>query len=114
VGGGAEPEKPRELIAEAAQVLAQLLSGKQGSVGTLARGVADETRAAAQQHDGPVAVELQVSQQHDRHQVAELQAGRRSVEAAVGGDRSLGEMGLEARRRLLREAAPVELLEEIG
>src|SRR2546430_4295130 len=35
------------------------------------------------QHDGLVAGELEVPQQHDRHEIAELQAGCGRIEAAV-------------------------------
>ena len=49
--------------------------------------VADARGAAAHQHDGLVAAALQQAQQHDRQQVADMQAVRRQVEARIGGKR---------------------------
>src|SRR6266705_294223 len=64
-------------------------------------------------HDGLVAGELEMPQQHDRHEIAELQAGCGRIEAAV--HRAM--LGREVRPDLLRgvvdETAPLELREEV-
>ena len=109
-----EVEEPLHLVAHALQVLADLFFRQQRALGALAGGIADEAGAAAHHDDGPVAGALQLQQQHDRHEVAELQAGRRRIEAAVRADRSLGEVGLEAGRRVVDEAPPLQFGEEVG
>ena len=48
--------------------------------------VADLGGAAAHQHDGPMSGSLQVAQQHDLHEAADVQAVGRRVEADVGRD----------------------------
>src|SRR5439155_2560503 len=81
-------------------------------VGLAAR-VADHPGAAAHECDGAVAGQLELPQQHDRHQVAELQARRRGIESAVEGVTSGGEVSVELARVLVHEASPLELCKEI-
>ena len=102
----AELQEPRHLIALALQVLADLLLGEQRALARLPRWIADQSGSPTHQDDRPVAGALQIGEQHQRHQVADLQAGGGGVEAAVGGDRPAREVGFEARRRLLDEPAP--------
>jgi hypothetical protein len=54
-------------------------------------------------------------QKHQGDEIAELQARRGGVEAAVDGHGALVlEMFLESRRRLVQEAAPLELRHKPG
>ena len=112
-GTGAEFQKPRGLVAHAMHVLADFFLGEQRALARLPRGIADQAGPAAHQHDRPMAGALQIGEQHQRHEIAELQRGCRRVEAAVGGDRSLGEMGGEAGRPLLDEASPLQFLQHV-
>src|SRR5438093_13319544 len=68
---------------------------------------------AAHQHDGFVAGELEVPQQHDRHEIAELQAGRGRIEPAVHGAALRAEVRRDFLRGVVDEPAPLELSEEV-
>ena len=109
-GPGAELEKARHLIALVLQVVTDLFFRKQRPLACFAGWIADQSGATTHQHDRPVPAALQIGEQHQRHEIAKLQRRRRGIEAAVGGDRPLGEMRGEAGRRLLDEPAPLELL----
>ena len=113
-GPGVEVEEPRHLVAHALDVLGDLLRREQRALGAFPRRVADQAGAAPHHHDGPVPRELQLQQQHDRHQVAELQARRRRIEAAVRAHRPFGQVSLEAGRRVVDEAPPLQFGEEVG
>jgi chaperone required for assembly of F1-ATPase len=58
-------------------------------------------------------VELKMPEQHQRHQVAELQAGCGGIETAVHRVPLFREVALEVLRGVVHEAAPRELSEEI-
>ena len=108
-----EVEKAAHLIALALQVLADLLLREQRALAALPAGITDQSGAAAHEHDRAVPGELELPQQHDRHQVAELQARRCGIESAVERPASGGEVGVELARVLMHEAPPLELCEEI-
>jgi len=114
--GPVEIEELRHLVAHALHVLGDLLRCEQRAFGAFPRRVADQAGAAAHHHDGPVPGALQLQEQHDRHQVAELQARRRRIEAAVRAHRPLplGEVGFEAGRRVVDEAPPLQFGKEVG
>src|SRR5439155_1502123 len=66
------------------------------------------------QHNRPVASELKLPQQHQRHQVPDLEAGRSGVEAAVQRAATRGEVRREVPRGVVHEAPPVEFGQEVG
>ena len=111
-GAGIEVEETLHLIALPLQVFPDLLTGEERALAALAARVADQPRAAAHQDDGLVPVELEMPEQHQRHQVAELQAGCGGIEPAVHRA-PLREVALEVLRSVVHEAAPPELREEI-
>ena len=108
-----EVEQPAHLVALAVQVLADLLFREERPLVALAARVADQPGAPAHQHDGPVAGQLEMPQQHQRHQVAELQRGRRGVEAAVHRAAAAREVRAQLRCRLVDEPAPLEFGEHV-
>ena len=83
---------------------------------SLPEGSPTRCRAAAHQRDRPVAGLLHPVEHHDRQQRADVQRGRRAVEADIGRDRS----GLGARVEVLRlrdlvdEAALGENIKKFG
>ena len=81
----------------------------------LARRIADFGGAAPHQHDGFVAGLLEQPEQHDRHQGARMQAGRRAIETDVGRDRALGGLGVQGVevRALVQESAFLDALDKI-
>ena len=111
---GVEVQEALHLIALPLEVLPDLLAGEQRALAALAAGIPDEAGAATHQHDRLVAGELEVPQQHQRHQVAELQAGRGRVEAAVHGAPPFGEVAPDVLCGVGDEPAPLQLGEEIG
>src|SRR5438876_429538 len=75
--------------------------------------ISDQACAAAHQHDVLVAGELEVPQQHDRHEIAELQAGCGRIEAAVHRAALRAEVRRDFLRGVVDEPAPLELGEEV-
>ena len=108
-----EVEEPRHLVALALQMLADLLLREQRPLAALAARIADQAGAAAHQHDGLVAGELEVPQQHDRHEIAELQAGCGRIEPAVHRAALRAEVRRDFLRGVVDETAPLELREEV-
>jgi hypothetical protein len=95
------------------------VGGVELALGGLARGVADEARAAPHDDDGGVPRALDMGEEHDRDEVADREAGRRGVEPRVdlaGGVRGVGEVGAQAVRvgALVEQAPPLELGDEVG
>ena len=81
-------------------MLASIASvGEQLAALVLARGIADLGRPAAHQHDRLVPGLLQAAQQHDLHQVADVERGRGRVEADIAGHDLPLRQGVEARQR---------------
>ena len=78
-----EVEEPRHLVAHALQILPDLLFREEGPLAGLTARIADQPGAAPHQRDRAMPRELEVSQQHDRHEIAELQAGRGRIESDV-------------------------------
>src|SRR6266702_3788518 len=101
------------MVALAASVFPDLLLGKQGSLALLTAGIANHTGAPAHQHDRPVAGQLKMPQQHQRHQVSDLEAGRGGVEAAVQRAATRSEVRREVARGVVDEAPPLELRKEV-
>ena len=100
-----------------AAMLASMSSSRQQLAAlVLARRIADLGRAAAHQHDRPVARLLQPAQHHDLDQAADMEARRGRVEADVGGDDLPLRQRVERRGvgQLVDVAALVEQLEEGG
>ena len=85
----AEGEKPLEDAPDAGGVRGDRRIVQQPSGFVLARGIADAGRAAADQHDRPMAGPLKMPEEHDLQEAAYVEAGRRTVEADVGADRRL-------------------------
>ena len=75
-----------EAAADAGHVGGDLLAGEKLPGLVLAGGIADARRAAAHQHQRPMAVALQQAEDHDLHQAADMQAVGGAVEADIGGD----------------------------
>ena len=109
-----EVEQPRQLVALTAHVLPDLLLGKEGPLALLTARIANQARSPAHQHDRPVADQLKVAQQHQRHQVPDLKAGCCGIEAAVHRAATRGKMGREVPGGVVHEAAPLELGDEVG
>ena len=82
---GGEIEKAGKDLADAGHIGGDGGIVEQLALLILARGVADARRAAAHQYYRPVPGTLPMAQQHDRYQIADMQAGRRTVETDVGG-----------------------------
>jgi hypothetical protein len=81
-------------LADAGDVALDLGLGEQLPRFILAGGIADLGGAAAHQHDGLVTGLLQAAQQHDLHEIADVQAVRGGIETNVGGNH-----GTRRRRR---------------
>jgi hypothetical protein len=124
VGAGAElrsdpwDSKTRKLgehRLDAGHVARDLLVGEQLARLVLARGIADLGRAAAHQHERPVAAALQPAQDHDLHQAADMQAVGGAVEPDIGG-RNPAHQALVERLEvgyLVNEAAFMDDAEEV-
>ena len=107
---GTKLEEARRLVSHASHVLANLFSGKQGSFRGFSGWITNKACPAPHQYNRPMAVTLEIGEQHQRHQVADLETPDGRVEAAVGRDRPLGEMRRETGGRLLDEPAPLQFL----
>ena len=104
-----EVEQPCHLVALEVHVFARLLLREQGAFTGFAARVPDEAGAAAHQRDRSVTGQLEMPQQHDRHEIAELQAGSGGIEPAVDGAATSREVGVQVARGVVHEAAPLEL-----
>ena len=110
-------EEVTERRLDACHVLGDLFIAKNLAHFLLARGVADLGGAATHEHDGFMAAELEPAQQHDRHQIAHVEARRGTVVADVGhhGRRIFGGAvhGLQI-GALVDKAARLERAQEFG
>jgi hypothetical protein len=81
----------------------------------LAARIADEARAAADDGNGAVPMLLHAAQRHERQQVADVQAVRRRVKAAIKGLlRVQGFLqGIQV-AALLQQAAPFQVGDQVG
>ena len=104
-------EEPLDLRAQPRGVLGHLVAVQQLALARLARRVADHAGRAAHQRDHLVAGAAQVGHQHQRHQVAGVQAGRRRIGADVHRQRRGQDLGEVLGRRLLNQTAPGKLFE---
>ncbi len=80
-----EGQKPFEDPADRGLVCVDLLDRQELAAFVLARGVPDTRRAAAHQGQRTTAAALQPGQHHDWQERADMQRGRRAVEADIGG-----------------------------
>ncbi len=95
IARGAEIEEIGEDPADPRHVAGNLLVAQQ-LAGLIAPGwVADPRGAAAHQDDRLMAGPLKEAQQHDRHQMADMQTVGGTVVADIGGDRAGGEARVE-------------------
>ena len=103
----AELQEFGEDLADPGHVAGDLLVGQKLAGFVLPGGVADLRRAAAHQYDRLVAGLLEPAQQHDRHQVADMQAVGGAVVADIGRHRTLREPRIERREigALMNKAA---------
>ena len=112
----AELQEFREDALDAVLVLLDRLDRQDLARLVLAGGIADARGAAAHQRHGLAAGLLQPGQHHDRQQRADVQRGRRAIEADIGDQ--LAGLGLRVEplevRALVQIAALDESGEEIG
>jgi hypothetical protein len=57
---------------------------------------------------------LEIGEQHQRHEIAELQRRGSRIKTAVRGERALCDEFRKTRRRLLHEAAPLQFLQDVS
>ncbi len=86
---GSEGQEGGEGRSDALEVGGDLRLAQQGALRRFVGWIADLGGASPHQHDWPVAGLLQAAQGHDLHQVADVQAGGRGVEADIGRDRRI-------------------------
>jgi len=84
-----EVEEPAQLRLHAGDVGPQRLGRQQVAFLAFSAGVADHAGGAAHQGDGSMARPLKATQHHQRHQMADVQAVGRRVEANVDRPRPL-------------------------
>ncbi len=115
LGPAAELEEAREDALDAPLVGRDLLLAEESAGLVPAGGIADLAGAAAQEDDGLVAGLLQASEQHDRHQAADMEAVGGAVEADVGDDAPARGEGIEARfvGHLMHVSARRDLAQEV-
>ena len=112
-------DQPRRVVAVEVQERPHLLAGSGAPIRGLLLGlehplrgrprVADQPGGPADQADRPGAGPLQFAQHDQLHQIAEVQARRRGVEAAVGGDRAGGQRSASAASSVVRATSPRQL-----
>ena len=80
------------------------------------RRIADLGRAAAHQHDRPVARLLKSAQLHDLYHAADMQAGCGAVETDITRQNALVGAGIERFQigALMQEAAPDDFANKLG
>ena len=102
-----ETDEARHLLLEAFDVIFDGLARHHGAHIGAAGGVADHARAAADEDDGLMAGILHVAHGDELHEVADVQAVRRGIEADIEGDALAAELFVELVlvHRLLDKAA---------
>ena len=92
------------------------LEREQVALLALAAGVADHAGGAADQGDGAMPGLLEPPQDHQRHQVADVQAVGRGIEAGVDRPRLLHQQPRQVRivGRLVDQPAPGEFGDDVG
>ena len=112
----AEADEMGEGVLDARLVGLDRLDGEQLPALVLARGVADQGRAAAHQRHGLAAGLLQPVQHHDLDERADVQRRRRAVEADIGDEVARAGLVVEARevRALMDIAALLHHAQEVG
>ena len=88
-----EPEERPELVGHCLRVAGQGFAVQQVALLGPAAGITDHPRGPSGQGDWPVSGVLEPTQQEQRNQVSDVEAVSRRVEAAVDGDRTLGQAG---------------------
>ena len=107
--------KRSDLGLQVAHPLGDGLLGVEGAFRRRTR-IADQARGAAHESERLVAGQLEPAHEQQLHQVAQVQARRGRIEAAVIRDRVAGEQLFELRliRGDVDKAAPFQLLPDIG
>jgi len=115
VGLGGEVEEPAKLLLDGTRIGAEHLRREQTPLLALSTRVADHAGGPADQGDGAVAPLLESAQDHQRHQVAHVQAVGRWVEPGVHRARLLHKPAGQGRvvGRLMDHSAPAEFGGEV-
>ena len=114
VGGcTVEVEEVSQLGFDAGFVVAQGLFGQEVAFGTFPRGVADHARCAADEGQRLVAGALEMAENHDGAQVADMERVGCRVEAHIGRNLLFGQQLFRARHELVHHAAPSEFVNKI-
>ena len=108
-------EHPADLPLDAGDVGGQFVWREEISLLAAAAGVADHAGGAADQGDGFMAGAGHPPEEHQGHEVADVQAVGRGVEAGVDAAAGRGEPVAKGRRvgRLVNEAPRLELGEQV-
>ena len=108
-----EIQEAGELGLDALHVVGQGGFVQQVALGALHGRVADHAGGAAHQGERLVAAGLEVLQDHDAHQVADMQAVARGVDAHIGRHRTLFQFFFRARGDVVDHPAPFELFYKV-
>ncbi len=111
-----EIQKPRKGRAYTGDVGVDLCFGQQLPRFVASRRIAHLGRTAAHQRDGTMACLLQAAQQHDLHQVADVQAVGRGIKADIGRDHTGLSTRVQGRgvRDLVNETTLAQGAQEVG
>jgi len=101
-----EGQESLKLCTDPPRVLRHLLRSLQLPLSGLSARISDHPGAAAHEGDRAMPVPLQVDEDHDRHQAADVKAASRRVESDVRRDRPRREQLGYAIRLLMHEPAP--------
>ena len=107
-----EVQEPLQLRALGRQVVLDDVNIQELALCGLPAGVADHACRATHQSDGGVSSALPVHQKHDGHQVADVQAVRRGIEANVSLHLFLREQFLRAWHDVMQQATPLQFFDQ--
>ena len=112
VGYVGEVEKSLELAALPSDVFVHVRLAQQRALGALAARIADQAGAAPNEDDRGAPRTLEVCEEHDEDEIADLEAWCGGVESPVPGNRApcqaLGQTG----RHVMDQAAPRQLFDQ--
>ena len=108
-----EVEKFRQLSFDASLIVAQSLFGEEVALSRLTRRVANHTGSTADKGDGFMPATLEVAENHDTHQVSDMQRVGSRVDAHVSRCHFFFELFFRARHHVVNHAAPFEFFYEI-
>ena len=114
VDGVVEVEEARKLPLDAVDVVLYLVGGEQFALGGLEGGVANHAGGAADDGQRLVAGHLEVLEQHDGDEVADMEAVGGGVDADVGGGYFFVELLLGAGHDVVNHTAPFKFFYKIG